>query len=137
MKITAAQIPRVRDFILIKQEHTCPLCQHPMKQHGTKKTPCLDHSHKTGYIRGVLCVACNGAEGRIMKRAAVAAGAGADSLEWLSRMVAYLEAHRAPQWGTRGRKGLIHPTHKTENDKRLDRLAKAKKVRAAAKAKKG
>lgn len=130
-KISHSQIEAVRLKIGLIQESICPLCKSKMRG---KKAPCLDHDHKTGFIRGVLCLTCNGAEGRIMKRAGIAAGKGNDPVEWLQRMADYLDSHRTPHWSAQGRTGLIHPLHKTENEKRLDRLAKAKKVRAKAKA---
>lgn len=139
MKITHAQVLSVRVKILAAQGHECPLCHHPLRSKTTKKKPALDHNHDTGYIRGVLCINCNGSEGRIMRRAKIAAGQGNDPLEWLKRMCAYLEEHKIPKWSAPGRRGLIHPTHKTENEKRLSRLAKAKTARrrrtAAAKVK--
>lgn len=134
MKIVHSDIEKVRLFILNAQGHECPMCEGNLRAKTTTKRPALDHNHDTGFIRGVLCISCNGCEGRIMKRAKIAAGKGNNAILWLKRMIAYLEKHETPQWGTETRRGLIHPTHKTENEKRLARLAKAKKVRAKAKA---
>ena len=35
------------------QEHRCGLCKKKMKQ------PCIDHCHKSGKVRGLLCHRCN------------------------------------------------------------------------------
>lgn len=57
---------------LIKQDNKCAICQEPFK-----KTPHIDHDHKTGIVRGLLCVSCNHAIGLLkdstilLKRAAI------------------------------------------------------------------
>ena len=137
MKISHRQIEKVRVFIMGQQEHKCPLCHAPLRGGTTKKKPALDHDHDTGFIRGVLCLHCNGMEGKIIRAAQRGAGKGNDALAWLHRMIDYLDLHSTPQWSAPGRRGLIHPLHKTENDKRLARLAKAKAKRRAAKLVKG
>lgn len=134
MKIAHSDIEKVRLFIMKEQGYKCPMCLSALRSKTTTKRPALDHNHVTGYIRGVLCLSCNGCEGRIMKRAKIGAGRDNDPILWLKRMISYLEKHETPQWGTASRVGLIHPTYKSENQKRLDRLAKAKKARARAKA---
>lgn len=42
------------DRMLVKQDFVCALCRRPFK---TK--PHVDHSHKTGKVRGLLCRVCN------------------------------------------------------------------------------
>jgi hypothetical protein len=37
-----------------KQEDKCAICKRPFD-----RTPHVDHSHKTGKIRGLLCFHCN------------------------------------------------------------------------------
>ncbi len=136
MKIKLADLPKVRRAILATQAYTCPLCRQPLGP-NTKKNPTVDHDHATGYIRGVLCVHCNGMEGKVWNIARRAAGKGNNPLDWLIRVVEYHVKHRTPRWGSDTRIGLIYPTFKTKNEKRLATLAKAKRKRQAIKLLKG
>lgn len=47
------------DQMLIAQCGLCALCDEPMK------SPHVDHSHTTGAVRGLLCLGCNTALGRV------------------------------------------------------------------------
>jgi hypothetical protein len=42
------------DQMLYKQNNKCAICQHEFKD-----TPCVDHNHNTGKVRGLLCRKCN------------------------------------------------------------------------------
>ena len=125
-RLSTAQIGLARAKLLVEQKHRCPLCNGSMKA-GQKK-PALDHDHQTGYIRDVLCLNCNGMEGKVFNLARRGAGKSAAPMEWLKAMIAYHERHKTPQHG-----GVFHPTHKTEEEKRLAKNAKARKKRAAIK----
>jgi len=125
MKLKTAQIAPVRAKLLAKQKYKCPLCEGSMKAGGKK--PALDHDHTTGYIRDVLCINCNGIEGKIHNLARRAKNKLTVD-EWLDNLMAYRQRHKEPQHG-----GLIYPTHKTEEEKRLAKNAKARKKRAAMK----
>jgi len=137
MKIKHADLAKVRAAILKAQGYQCPLCHQPLRASSTKKKPVLDHSHVTGYIRSVLCANCNGKEGKVFNAARAACGKGNDPLEWLRRLLHYHDNHKTPHWGNATRKGLIHPTFKSKNEKRLAALAKAKRKRLADKLVKG
>jgi hypothetical protein len=54
--------PRLRagDFklLLSAQGNKCPICKKPYNEES-RKTWHVDHCHKTGRIRGVLCFSCN------------------------------------------------------------------------------
>tara|TARA_R110002012_G_C11659907_1_gene612118 strand:+ start:1692 stop:2075 length:384 start_codon:yes stop_codon:yes gene_type:complete len=123
-KLTQAQIAPVRAKLLAEQGHRCPLCYGSMK--GAKgKKPALDHDHITGAIRDVLCLNCNGMEGKIFNLAR--RGLKGDPQLFVERLLEYWIVHKhAPRPYT-------HPTHKTANEKRLATNAKARKKRAAAK----
>jgi hypothetical protein len=54
----------VKDFeyddylvLLKKQKDKCKICKQIMQ------SPCVDHNHKTGKVRGLLCIKCNAALG--------------------------------------------------------------------------
>lgn len=51
----------VEDFesLVEGQQGRCALC-------GSEKKLCIDHSHITGKIRGLLCIRCNGALGQLV-----------------------------------------------------------------------
>ena len=126
-RLKASQVPLVRNKLLEKQKHKCPLCGGVMK--GAKgKKPALDHDHVTGYIRDVLCLNCNGMEGKVFNRARRAHKD--NEIQWLENLVAYLKRHSTPQHG-----GYFHHTHKTAEEKRLARNKKARLARARAKGK--
>ena len=44
------------DKMLKKQGGVCAICGRPP---GIKKALDTDHCHKTGYVRGLLCMVCN------------------------------------------------------------------------------
>ena len=132
MKLKQADLPKVRRAILAVQGYKCPLCRQPLGP-NTKKKPALDHDHSTGYIRGVLCVNCNGKEGKVWNAARAAAGKGNSPISWLLRLLHYYKEHDVPQWSNDTRKGLIYPAFKSKNEKRIATLAKAKRRRQARK----
>ena len=43
------------DEMLLKQDHKCAICSKSLIE--TKR--CIDHDHKTGKVRGILCYSCN------------------------------------------------------------------------------
>jgi hypothetical protein len=49
--------------ILLKQNSLCGICKISIEKHqerkGSKKQFAVDHCHKTGAIRGLLCYRCN------------------------------------------------------------------------------
>ena len=72
---------KVGDFdrMFAAQEGTCAICQDPLD--GGKKTT-IDHDHKTGVVRELLCSLCN-----------LGLGAFKDKPNVLERAAAYLKKH--------------------------------------------
>jgi hypothetical protein len=132
VKIRPKNLEGVRSSIITMQHGLCQLCFEPVSR-GAKKRPAMDHDHKTGYIRGVLCLYCNGKLGKVENASRLAVGKHKDNLWWLANVMEYLEKHRTPAWSLPGQRlGLIYPTHKTAEDKRLKRLENAKQKRRTA-----
>lgn len=50
------------DTLMKEQRSRCAVCRRTNKRHGIELR--LDHDHKTGFVRGLLCVGCNLAEGK-------------------------------------------------------------------------
>lgn len=113
----------MRAQLLASQLGRCALCKLPVKP----SADVLDHDHETGAIRAALHRGCNALLGKVennYKRY------GVESLSaFANGVAAYLQAHET------NRTGLLHPTHKTDDEKRLRRnkLAAASRKRRATK----
>ena len=120
-----SELASVRKQLIAKQGGVCCVCGKPFtKVDG----PCVDHCHTTGYIRGVLHRSCNQAEGRVRTKANLG-HKGISATDYLIGLGKFLNDPPALKFN------LIHPTHMTEDQKRLQRNAKAKAARARKKAK--
>lgn len=69
--------PDAHAQLLASQGGVCAICgKLPRKEHGRGSLLHVDHDHKTGVVRGLLCVSCNTGLGRfdddaeILRRAA-------------------------------------------------------------------
>lgn len=119
-KLTYSQVAPVRANLLQLQKGKCALC-------GTlPASPCLDHCHTNGWIRGVLCSGCNAMLGKLENnRARYGLSTDVKFSAFLSNVFQYLKHHQY------GPTNTLHPTHKTADEKRLARNAKARKARAS------
>lgn len=123
MRLKTKDIPALRDRLVNEQGGRCALCMVDL----SGLMACLDHDHASGRIRAVLCQNCNGIEGKIHNLARRARRDRSVD-EFLLSILAYWKAHRdAP-------KDLFHPSHRTEDEKRLRRNRKARQRRARNKA---
>lgn len=68
------------DLASLRLNLWCPLCVHPYSE---KRVACVDHDHSTGKVRGVICLFCNHALGRIF-----------DDAETALRIHEYLKHHQ-------------------------------------------
>jgi hypothetical protein len=134
-KLKRSEIAQAREILVKQQGFKCALCGVDFREQTVKNrkrvskyTPVLDHCHNHGHVRAVLCKNCNGKEGEIFNRATSCKRDGT-ALDWLRKLVEYWAKHETPQTV------YIHPEHKSEDDKRLERNAKERRRRAAAKAK--
>lgn len=66
MKLKYKDIPRVKKEITYIQDGLCAICKRQLDMLKNRDI-CLDHNHKTGRIRGVLCRSCNAIEGKVRK----------------------------------------------------------------------
>lgn len=77
-------LPQELFSIIKKSKGKCQICQKTLVLHGMEKVngknkACIDHSHKTGKIRGILCFNCNSGLGHF-----------SDSLETMKTAITYL-----------------------------------------------
>lgn len=122
-KLTQKRQKEVKAELLKKQGYQCAICKYDLRRMESRNI-CLDHCHKTGIVRGVLCRGCNGSEGKI-SNLANRYKKELTILQWLKNLVEYLEEHRVPQTE------YIHSTHKTEAQKRelRNRRARARRLK--------
>jgi len=121
-KLKQSEVPMVRDKMAAKQGQICPLCLGNLKQKGAV----LDHCHTTGAVRAVLCRNCNGCEGRA-KTVATRAASRAGMVEWAENLAKYWRYY------SESKGQLMYPSHKTAEEKRLERNKKARLARAKSK----
>jgi hypothetical protein len=80
-KITENQVNKIRE----EQGNKCAICgviESAVKMGGGKL--CIDHNHKTGKVRGLLCGQCNSALGHFN-----------ESIEILNNAIEYIKKHES------------------------------------------
>ncbi len=65
----------------------CPLCNRSMTTIPSRNRV-VDHDHKTGAIRGVMCRNCNSLEGKV-HNICVRAGNFIPNIQWLRNLIQY------------------------------------------------
>lgn len=122
-RLTNSEIKTIRIGQIQQQGNKCALCGLP----GVANDPVLDHCHKTGAVRGTLHRSCNALLGKIENNHQRFGVKKENLAAFLHGAAGYLQKHRT------NITGLIHPTHKTEDEKRLARNRRARQKRAAKK----
>lgn len=118
-KLKTTEVATTRSSLLVAQGNLCAICKLKCKN------PVLDHDHSTGLIRAALCAGCNSLLGKLENNHR---RYGVQSLPAFCHGVpSYLQRHETDQTG------LLHPTHKTADEKRVALNTKARKKRAALK----
>jgi len=105
---------------LARQQGNCPLCGLALGDDTV-----LDHDHASGDIRAVLHRWCNSILGRVENWSG-RIGHGVNPHTFLTNTLAYLQHHAAHP------SGIKHPTHRTDDEKRLRRNARARAARRKA-----
>ena len=116
-RLKQSEVALWRTALAERQGNRCAICQLPLHK------PVLDHDHSTGAVRATLHAGCNSLLGKVennYKRYGVT-----NLAAFLAGTAAYLQRH------TTNQTGLLHNTHKSEDEKRVLRNAKARATRAA------
>jgi len=71
-------------LMLAEQLFACAICRSRYVGRQNSFYFAVDHDHKTGRVRGLLCHRCNVNLGRIQ-----------DSVEWLQSAIDYLQGHKS------------------------------------------
>ena len=129
-RIKKSQVAKVREHLLSIQEGRCFACgcdfsemtwHYKKGKMVPKFKACLDHDHKTGHIRGVLCDVCNGLEGKITNYLDRFGNDGVDRISRISGVADYLRFY------SRVRTEYVHYSHRTEEEKAV-RAAKRRRA---------
>lgn len=123
-RLTTTQVPVILKQLVAKQSNKCAICGHHF---NPRDYAVLDHDHESGAIRGAIHNSCNGTEGKV-KVVAKRGHKGVSSAAYLIGLGKYLEFHKTPKYA------YLHPSHKTEDEKRLERNAQARAKRKVKKA---
>lgn len=104
-----------------EQKGICPITGQPLGDDVV-----LDHCHSTGMVRAVLPRWTNAVLGRL-ENWSNRLGGGVDPIKFLRGVADYIEFHQ--QYPS----GVLHPTHKTEAEKRDLRNKRAREARRKSK----
>lgn len=118
-KLKTTEVAAVTTALVKAQGGLCAVCG---ERFTNWDKPVLDHDHNTGRVRGALHNSCNGTEGRV-KKIAQRGHKGVSSADFVIGLGKYLDKHQTPQTQ------LIHPEHKSEDQKREARNKKAREAR--------
>lgn len=122
-KLKISEVAKVRADMLAGQGGRCGIC----KLRVLDKDAVLDHDHGTGVVRAVLHRGCNSMLGKVENNHR---RYGVPNLSaWAHGLVTFMQKHITPQTE------YLHPTHRTDDEKRDRRNAKARAKRAANKEK--
>jgi hypothetical protein len=124
-RIKAKNLPGIRQLLISEQDNKCALCNIDL----SNAIACVDHDHKTGIIRSVLCLNCNGIEGKIFNLARRAKRASTE-MAFVEKIIEYWR-----RWSETASSRWLHPNHKTEDEKRISRNRKARLRRIRKKSK--
>ena len=116
-RLTKSEIQICRLKQWVKQGKICPLCQAPI----VKENTVLDHDHDTGECRAVLHRGCNALLGKLENGRAINGLTEQEAWEqWLSNVASYIKEAKM---------GVLHPSHKSEDEKRELRNKRARTKR--------
>ena len=117
-RLKTTQVGPTREALRARQDYRCALCKGLLPEGEAV----LDHDHATGAIRGTLHRGCNALLGKVennYRRYGVR-----NLAAFMAGLASYLQRHETNQTG------LLHPSHKTDEEKRLARNTAARKRRA-------
>lgn len=97
----------LRQHLLIKQDYRCAVCNKDLSEEKNTNRH-VDHSHKTKFVRGVLCATCNLVLGKI-ERAGY-------SQQWLGQLTNYLNNNKT---------NIVYPEKITGKRKTLKEVMKS------------
>jgi len=109
-RLKTKEIKDYRTSMFSEQGETCTLCHNRIHDYMA----CLDHDHKTGHVRSVLCKPCNTAEGKILGWA-IRSGSNSPAF-YLNELIKY--------WDRDYSHMPYHPKHLTPTEKEIKRLTK-------------
>lgn len=69
--------------MLVKQDNKCAICSTSFAKKTSKWSACLDHDHRTGKVRDILCSRCNSTLGYLE-----------DSAELTTAIADYIQRHK-------------------------------------------
>lgn len=124
MRLTAASLKKWREQTLVDQLGRCALCLQPVKPGEAVG----DHCHTTGQMRGVLHRGCNSGLGKIENfRRLYGLTDLVKFQRFLQNVVPYIYAKRPDDTP-------LYHTHRSADEKKVIRNARARKARVARKA---